>query len=262
MSGLPAVVDLVDTAERALHALHEHWKANNTSATIDEWTLRVHMGALSRNAPPPPATLFNNVKMFFTVRDNMFTFLDDVPAELFLRTFQRLIGKATHKADVITTSTFTDAAVCLSKAPTRTLANDTACRLKADQTVAPTVHLERAISHKQRVAFDACIAPQVSGDNIACQCAGDVRHERRQTRSVVFHAESLWRIDFTRVDDGKQHRIELQLMFTTAYARCKRQYDALREKDVLFDEFLLRVCTLQLSALVVRLNCAALGARL
>lgn len=258
------LIDLTITAERALRALYKDWQTNNMSVEIDEWTLRVHMGFVKRKAPPPPQTLFNNTKMLFVVNDRMHTFLDDVPAEVFLCTFQRLVAKAKHKDDVVTHSQVTHVDVNKNSSATHDISAHADCKQNVAVPMEDPAYLERAIMHGARVAFDACIVGELRAPVTTFVCPRDdpPKAEKRQTRSIVFNETPLWRVDFTRVDGGAQHRIEFQLLITTAYARCRKLYDKLSEKPASFDDFLVRLAVLQLAKLTVRVNAAGLSAQL
>jgi hypothetical protein len=81
---------------------------------------------------------------------------------------------------------------------------------------------------------------------------------KRHRRTLQLAGVDYWHVDFTRIDDGAQHQIEIELDWPHAYARVKKRYDALAVKPLQGFEAFLKHCIIeQLIGVIERIKQAA-----
>lgn len=243
----------------ALSTINEHWRKHCGEAGFESWELEVRVGETLRRWPPPPERLRNTTNQhWLAVRDRGVRFETTVDAKLFLALFHRLCrsGGATFSTSVVDYVERGD--------DRRRVVHDSThskCVHQKKEQLRRPCDFERCIVERERRerAFDVrvstCVESTMAEKPVSC--TGTMT--KRQRRSVVFVSAPHWRVDFTRIDDGAQHQIEVELLWPCAFINLRRSYESLmRKPSTGFDVYMTHCIVEQLIGVLERLNTASL----
>lgn len=219
-----------EEVHKAIDVLLEHWKKHSTE--FDEWELEVRLGRVLRQAPPPPEVLMaRGPERLLPVRDRGFKFGTDVMPQQFYAMFDHLARSAARDAHSVSESVYD----MVHQYGDSRVVHAAECSEQSKKAVRPHADFERSLADNVQMAFDVRISTCTESSHTltACDCQPrkpETRTVNRQRRSVVLHDAEHWRIDFTRLNYGAEHQIEIELLWVQAYTQLSRAYERMPEK--------------------------------
>lgn len=247
-------------ANYALTSFLEHWNSNCSKPQFEDWELEVRLGYVRRSQHSPSSMSgsgeFGRQQQLLTaVIDRHVRFDTTIEPALFLALFhyfceQGGASASPSKFDFIERIANTNERIVH-------IDEHANCVRQRKHELASSQDYE---SDELDVRLATCVECTVHSD----ACAQ--RHQqcfeptilKRQRRTLVLAGIDCWHVDFTRIDDGAQHQIEIELDWPHAYARVKKRYDALAVKPPQGFEAFLKHCIIeQLIAAIERIKQAA-----
>lgn len=241
----------------AITVMCQHWATNAADSAYDEWELEIRLGELLRHAPPPPGSHSRAQKQHHVqVVDRGVRFEAHVPDRTFLALFHLLCAEACVRKHTVGASVYTTVD---RDAVKRTVHTEThvCCFEHTKLALQENVDFERDIAGCSTWAFDLRIATNVETTPVPIQCRGGDKHGdtvRRQRRTITLDVAPWWHIDFTRLDDGRVHQVEIELTWPYAYTSALRAYNALAVKPDEFSAYFVHCAVEQFISAIEHLN--------
>lgn len=263
----------------------EGWSRRAHNTTDDSWELELRIGTLSRSSPQPPHIWRNQGKQRFqSARDNGAHFKSAVNEAYFLALFQAIVHSATLAGSVTPSTTdfierYRDGqrrrfervghemrllSVQHKKRMHRPhdFEPDNVWRIRSanfGMRLASSVEIELPLDH----TFDDMRSSTSSfswddtssGNSTASEPIATAPLVKRERRTVIFDDAQTWQIDFTRINDGEEFSIEVELRWP--YAREQQRaiwLDKFPHGTPAFDRFLIDVLERDLIAIVERID--------
>jgi len=187
-------------------------------------------------------------------------FNTDVDARLFLALFQRL----SESDDWSVQRTLDDrvqrlSAVTGSDRVLHQPATDSKSRCRREHKQLLTAHQDFESSDERRLDVRLSLCSEQVMDSDVCNgavCHFDGKTVRRERCTAVAKAGfDLWRVDFTKLDDGQRHQIELELQLDHAHRVLQPAYAKLQQPaPVTYDQYLVHNSVERLVELVDELQ--------
>lgn len=259
MTGFYQYADFRRGANYALTSFLEHWNSCCHQPQYEDWELEVRLGYVRRSRDSPTSMSNSgdgNQQLLTAVVDRHVQFDTLIAPELFLGIFHYLCEQegATPSASKF------DYVERIENSNERIVHIDEHANCVRQRKQELTSSQDYESDEQLDVRLATCVECTVHSN--ACERRHDLCFEptilKRHRRTLQLAGVDYWHVDFTRIDDGAQHQIEIELDWPHAYARVKKRYDALATKPPQGFEAFLKHCIIeQLIVAIERIKSAA-----
>lgn len=248
MSDFLQTYDFWQHTVQTLEAMRAHWNQHCADEEYEEWELEVRLGTVPAT-PEPTRDRQQLVPVHGYQQDAIFD--TGIDPTIFLGTFDHLCstGEALNVTDCAI-----DYVAEHKERGSRTV-HQTPSRRKSVEKVGSAQNFKRMNNGILDVRLSSTVERRLPQQAARPSEWPPLNTVKRERRSIVLTGAEFWRIDFTRLDGGMRHQIEIELLWPHTYVRLYRRFtDCPSPLQISFQDFLAYTVMRQLLSVLDRIE--------